>query len=144
MRTEHGGMAESERRESPYQTGYLCGCALLLSRKAIEMVGLFDETYFLYYEDADLSVRAAKKGVRLMMVPRASIVHAEHSSDNPKKTYWLVLSGLRFFRSHTPTMLRPWVAFYTVLRRVKNSFDKLRGKKEAFPVSSAYADFRKT
>jgi GT2 family glycosyltransferase len=142
MRAEHIRAAASGKTGNPYSTGYLSGCALFMPRKVIEKVGLFDEAYFLYYEDADYSVRAAKKGVERLVVPKASVIHAEISSENPEKTYWLVISGLQFFRSHTPLALRPWMAFYIVLRRVKNGIDKLRGKKEAFPVSSAYADFR--
>jgi GT2 family glycosyltransferase len=142
MRSEHVAPSGINTNENPYQTGYLCGCSLLLSRKVIELVGLFDETYFLYYEDVDYSVRALKKGLGLIMVPKATIIHSESSTENPEKLYWLVLSGLRFFKAHTPLVLRPWVAFYTVLRRVKNGFDKLRGKKEAAPVSAAYDDFR--
>ncbi len=142
MRTEHADYSGSERRDTPYQTEYLCGCALLIPRNVIESVGLLDEQYFLYYEDADYSVRATRKGVDLLVVPKASIVHSESSSENPEKTYWLVRSGLRFFYAHTPNVLRPWMALYMVLRRTKNGFDTLRGKKEAFPVSSAYADYR--
>ncbi len=142
MRALHVKSVDAIKANDPYPTGYLSGCALFIPRKVIERVGLFDEAYFLYYEDADYSVRAAGKGVERLVVPKATVIHAEISSQNPEKTYWLVISGLRFFRSHTPLALRPWVAFYIVLRRVKNGIDKLRGKKEAFPVSSAYADFR--
>ncbi|NTW30016.1 MAG: glycosyltransferase [Candidatus Moranbacteria bacterium] len=142
MKTVHVDYSGLERRDIPYPTGYLCGCAMLISKKVIETVGLFDEKYFLYYEDADYSVRAARKGADLLVVPQASLVHAESSAENPEKSYWLVRSGLKFFNSHTPSILRPWMAFYMVLRRTKNGFDMLRGKKEAFPVSSAYADYR--
>ena len=135
-------MCIRDRTDAPYTTGYLSGCALFLPRKAIERIGLFDEGYFLYYEDADLSVRARKKGCGLLVVPQATVVHSEQSTENPEKTYWLVRSGLRFFREHTPAPLRLWVWIYTLLRRVKNKIDKLQGKREALPVSVAYADFK--
>lgn len=143
MRAEHADPPDGAVGIDPYPTGYLSGCALFLPRETIETVGLFDEAYFLYYEDADLSVRAQKRGFGRILVPKATVIHGEQSVDNPEKTYWLVLSGLRFFSRHTPAALRPWMNVYFVLRRMKNRFDKLRGKKEAFPVSSAYADYRK-
>lgn len=144
MRAGHVRAADERQSDHPYPTEYLSGCALFMPRKVIERVGLFDEGYFLYYEDTDYSVRAANKGIGRLLVPKATVIHAEISSENPEKTYWLVISGLRFFKTNMPLALRPWMAFYIVLRRVKNGIDKLRGKKEAFPVSSAYADFRKS
>ncbi len=142
MRTEHIRPSGTILGDpNPYDTGYLSGCALFLSRKAIESVGLFDEGYFLYYEDADLSVRAIRKGFHLRIVPKSVVVHSEKSSENPEKTYWLVRSGLLFFKKHTPVTLKPFVWAYLLLRRMKNKRDVLRGKKGAFSVSSAYADF---
>jgi hypothetical protein len=37
--------------------------------------GLFDERFFLYYEDADLCVRAMKSGVKPLCVPGAEVIH---------------------------------------------------------------------
>ncbi|NTW46047.1 MAG: glycosyltransferase family 2 protein [Candidatus Moranbacteria bacterium] len=141
MRTVHVEQRKKHGKE-PYRTGYLSGCALLLPKSAIERVGLLDEGYFLYYEDADYSVRAKRKGYRLLVVPEAEVVHEEQSVSNPEKTYWLVRSGVRFFVRHTPWYFRPWVWAYLRLRKVKNAIDVSRGKKEALPVSSAYADSR--
>ena len=142
MRAEHVSEEEKIVIGAPYKTGYLSGCALFASRKAIEITGLFDEAYFLYYEDADLSVRALKKGVDLVVVPEAVITHSEQSEQNPDKIYWLVRSGLRFFKTHTPFPARIWMWIFVPMRKMKNSLDKFRGKKEALPVSSAYADSR--
>jgi len=142
MRAEHISNPEVLSMEAVYPTGYLSGCALFFSRKAIGTVGLFDEGYFLYYEDTDLSVRAEKKGFDLLVVPKSTVIHREKSEENLEKTYWLVRSGLRFFKTHTPMSIRPWMWIYISLRRIKNGFDKLQGKKGALPVSVAYADSR--
>ncbi|MEI7749737.1 MAG: glycosyltransferase family 2 protein [Candidatus Moraniibacteriota bacterium] len=140
MRAEHTLDVDTFSLEAPYPTGYLSGCALFFPRKAIEAVGLFDEGYFLYYEDTDLSVRAEKKGLELLVVPKSVVLHSEKSEENPEKIYWLVRSGLRFFRAHTPILVRPWMWIYISMRRIKNGIDKLQGKKGALPVSAAYAD----
>ena len=50
-----GQRAESSDR-APYPVDYLLGCAVLMSRTAIETAGAFDTRYFLYYEDLDLSL----------------------------------------------------------------------------------------
>jgi GT2 family glycosyltransferase len=56
-----------------------CGAAVLLSRAYLESVGLFDERFFLYYEDTDLSWRGRAQGWRYVYVPD-SVVRHEHSA----------------------------------------------------------------
>ncbi|MEA2972787.1 MAG: hypothetical protein QOG82_1245 [Actinomycetota bacterium] len=56
-----------------------CGAAVLLSKRYLESVGLFDERYFLYYEDTDLSWRGRAQGWHYVYVPD-SVVRHEHSA----------------------------------------------------------------
>lgn len=51
------------------------GVAVLLRRKALEAVGLFDEGFFAYYEDRDLYARFKKAGWGLRHVPTVRIAH---------------------------------------------------------------------
>jgi cellulose synthase/poly-beta-1,6-N-acetylglucosamine synthase-like glycosyltransferase len=54
----------------------LSGGHMLLRRSAIEAVGdLFDPAFFMYYEDADLSLRLQKSGYTLNYLPAAEVVH---------------------------------------------------------------------
>ena len=58
-----------------------CGAAVLLSREYLETVGLFEDRYFLYYEDFDLSWRGRAEGWRYLYVP-ASVVRHVHSASS--------------------------------------------------------------
>lgn len=103
---------------SKNQTDYLTGCALLIPKKIIEKIGFFDERFFLYYEDADFSLRARKAGFDLKIVPEAICFHEEsQSSTSETKDYYLVKSGLIFFHKHYLKFTLPyfWVAFYSRL-----------------------------
>jgi GT2 family glycosyltransferase len=51
------------------------GCALLMDKSALERVGLFDERFFFYGEDAELSYRLHKAGYTLLYVPDAMVLH---------------------------------------------------------------------
>lgn len=132
--------------KTPHETGYLSGCSLFVRKEVFKKIGLFDERYFLYYEDADFSMRAKKAGFSLGIIPEASIKHLEQSnSKNDSKTYWLVFSGLLFFYTHARFLKRAWMLlFYLPLRKLKNlydiSFEKSRTSKE---VRRAYEDFSK-
>lgn len=59
----------------PRPVTFCSGCALLLRAEAIRDVGPFEESYFLYVEDAELSVRLTRAGWRLLHDPRTRVFH---------------------------------------------------------------------
>ncbi|MDD3498638.1 MAG: glycosyltransferase family 2 protein [Candidatus Moranbacteria bacterium] len=124
-------------------TDYVTGCAMLIKKDVFKKIGLLDEDYFLYYEDADFSYRAKKAGFGLKIVSEAKAYHLEKSSENPNKIYWLVYSGLIFFKKNTPWFWRPWVVFYTLLRKIKNKKKMKNKEKYAVDVKRAFEDFKK-
>lgn len=56
------------------------GCCMLIKKEVFEKAGMFDDKYFLYYEDADLSIRAKEKGFKIVYVPKSVIWHKNASS----------------------------------------------------------------
>jgi hypothetical protein len=56
---------------------------MLVKKEVFEAVGLFDEDYFVYCEDADFSFRARSAGFRIVHVPSAVTWH--HQSMDTKK-----------------------------------------------------------
>lgn len=59
--------------------GTWCGAAVLLRAAQLADVGVFEENFFLYYEDTDLAVRGRGRGWRIVLEP-ASIVRHIHSA----------------------------------------------------------------
>lgn len=55
------------------------GGAMLISKRIIENIGLFDERYFMYFEDLDYCRRARKAGFNIYYLPNAEIIH-EHGA----------------------------------------------------------------
>lgn len=125
-----------------FTSDYICGCAMLIKKEVFKELGLLNEKYFLYYEDADLSIKASRAGFEIWTIPTAHVLHAEASVNNPEKTYWLVISGLQFFHENAPAYLKPWMSLYFQFRRLKNSFDCASGKNlVAKEVARAYRDY---
>lgn len=60
--------------------GYLQGCCLLLRVQALGEVGTFDERFFLFYEDVDLSRRLTDAGWALGVSRDAVVIHEGHAS----------------------------------------------------------------
>jgi GT2 family glycosyltransferase len=129
------------KRRGSIETKFLTGCALFLPVNAIKKIGMLDERFFLYYEDADYSQRALKEGLSLRVVSEAKVLHSEESKENPSKTYHLVLSGLRYFSKHQNTFFSFYQAIYVILRRLKNQGDLLLNKPFAKEVNRAYQEF---
>jgi GT2 family glycosyltransferase len=60
----------------PFEVPILAGAVLLLRRQAVlDAGGLFDPDYFMFFEDADLSLRLRRVGYVLAVVPEASAEH---------------------------------------------------------------------
>jgi N-acetylglucosaminyl-diphospho-decaprenol L-rhamnosyltransferase len=57
------------------RTDWISGCAMIVRREAFERLGGFDPSYFLYYEDADLSLRATARGMQLGIFSEALVKH---------------------------------------------------------------------
>jgi GT2 family glycosyltransferase len=98
--TDHGQF-ESER-----ETGRVTGAAVLMSRAALERVGLLDSELFFLYEDVDWSLRARAAGLRIYLAPRAKVWHrvsatagGEHS---PLIAYYDTRNHLVVCRRHGP------------------------------------------
>ncbi|MBW1614113.1 MAG: glycosyltransferase family 2 protein [Deltaproteobacteria bacterium] len=68
-----------------------CAGAALYRIVMLNDVGLFDEDFFLLYEDVDLSFRAQLKGYKCLYVPEAIVYHRASSSivyDSPISVYY--------------------------------------------------------
>ena len=125
---------------------YAVGCALLLSRAMLTQVGLFDEQFFMYYEDMDLSLRVRLAGFRILLVPAATMWHKVSvsigGSDSPAERYWMARSSVTFFRKYVQGLrwfivapYRTGSAIKTVLRlcltgRVGSAWAYLRGLRD--------------
>ncbi len=83
------------RFRSLEETGYLTGCCLLATAAAWRTVGLLDERYFIYAEDADWCLRARAAGYRLLFVPTARLWHRVSASSGGAMNPWKVYQRLR-------------------------------------------------
>ncbi|MFH0930213.1 MAG: glycosyltransferase family 2 protein [Candidatus Moraniibacteriota bacterium] len=66
--------------EEIFETDWISGGAMLARRDVFEEAGGFDENFFMYFEDADLCLRAKKLGLKIMVNPEASVFHESGKS----------------------------------------------------------------
>jgi GT2 family glycosyltransferase len=64
----------------PFQVDWVSGAAMMVPASAVAAAGAFDESFFLFWEDADWCKRLADAGRATWCVPTATIVHDEGST----------------------------------------------------------------
>jgi len=61
--------------KSPMEVHWVSGACMVVRRKAVDDVGLMDERFFLYWEDADWCRRMRRKGWKVVYFPESPVVH---------------------------------------------------------------------
>jgi GT2 family glycosyltransferase len=102
----HVGIREIDigQHDKAGKTDYATGCCVLTQRTAIEEAGLLDESYHMYTEDADWSLRIRRASYTIMYEPRARIWHRLSVSTGGHLSWYKMknkyVSNLRFFRRY--------------------------------------------
>ena len=81
------------------------GAALLLTRRGLERVGLFDEEFFAYLEEVDWCARARAAGLRVVWAGDAVVEHRGEASSGggsyvSRKQYLVARNAVLFARRH--------------------------------------------
>ena len=86
----------SKRKEYsiPIEIDSCIGACMIVRKKAIDQVGLFDEQYFFFLEETDWAYRMRQSGWRVYFVPKARIFHAQGRSVGSSAN-----SRIMFYRS---------------------------------------------
>jgi len=93
------------KRDGARQIDIVTGCFLLITKALWDELGGFDPAFFMYGEDADLCLRAAKRGYRPMITPDATIVHYGGRSERSKPD-----KIIRLLRARQMLIRRHWNA----------------------------------
>jgi N-acetylglucosaminyl-diphospho-decaprenol L-rhamnosyltransferase len=96
-----GGMTVAATRGSGWEpAGFAHGTFLLLRRACLDAVGLFDESYFAYCEEADLAIRARAAGWEVGMVWGAVVVNPHQGTPPPVVDYLMTRNTIVLVRRH--------------------------------------------
>ncbi|MDP2087003.1 MAG: glycosyltransferase [Gemmobacter sp.] len=84
---------------------WLAGCSLMMRRPVLDRIGLFDETFFLYFEETDLCLRAARAGWPTDYVRASDVAHIGSETTGMKRwtrtpQYWFDSRRHYFTKNH--------------------------------------------
>lgn len=74
---------------------FLSGCCIMMTSDVVRKVGLLDESYFMYYEDVDYSIRLKKEKIDLFMIPEAKLWHKVGASSGGDLSKFNIYYGNR-------------------------------------------------
>ena len=98
---------------TPRSTDFITGCAMLVRMSALKKIGLLEESFFMYHEDADWCLRARKEGFLLVVAPEAHVWHKIARSavtmGEPKIHYYDARNSLLLARRNAPFPVRVWI-----------------------------------
>lgn len=91
--------------ENTRQVDWLAGASLMMRSTVLEEIGLFDEAFFLYFEETDLCRRAAQAGWPTTYVLESAVTHIGSVSTGMKKwqrmpSYWFDSRWYYFTKQH--------------------------------------------
>jgi hypothetical protein len=90
----------------PQRVEWVCGASMLIRREVFETAGLFDEDYFLYFEEADFALQAHRKGWECWYVPASRVMHVLSAATqvlegrNRRPWYWFQSRNHYFRKNH--------------------------------------------
>ena len=113
--------------DTPARADWVAGASMLMRAAMLDRIGLFDETFFLYFEETDLCLRAARAGWECWYVPASRVMHVGSVSTGMKSwtrtpAYWFASRRHYFSKNHG----RATLAAATLARAVGGAFWRLR------------------
>jgi GT2 family glycosyltransferase len=91
------------------------GPCILIKNKVVQKIGLFDESYFCYWEDVDYCIRAKRAGYKIVYVFKARVWHKKSTrlepwyralrkkkqvTEAPYATYYSTRNSFKFMKKH--------------------------------------------
>ncbi|MEX2189099.1 MAG: glycosyltransferase family 2 protein [Bacteroidota bacterium] len=86
----------------PGQVDWVMGAFLMIHRGVFETIGLLDERFFMFGEEADLCYRAKQAGMATWFFPGVNVVHhwGSSSKNGYQRVLWTKGSQLLYFQKH--------------------------------------------
>jgi GT2 family glycosyltransferase len=135
--TLHCQYTMSEIDMIKHRYAWVTGASMLLSMRALQKIGTFDEGYFMYWEDADICHRLRQAGFTMAIAEDAIVEHLAGTSSNQmslKRFQWHIKSQLRWINKYY--IFKPYGVMTLYLRHIIKSIFILNWKRLLMSLQS--------
>ena len=118
------------------------GCGCMYFKKVLDEIGLFDEDFFAYGDDAEIGIRARMAGWRCLYVPRAIIYHKNSGTAgqySPVKAFYVERNRFWVTLKYFPAPLLVLSVFFTAYRFLFQAYGALAHKGAAGKFTRLYS-----
>jgi len=128
--------------ETPEKVDWVSGASMMIRREVFEKVGLLDDGYFMYYEETDFCLRAARGDFSCWYVPQSRIVHLVGQSSGVtgakrgakrRPKYWFQSRARYFKNNHGPLTMHTANVSWLIAYPAGRLWQLLRGKRRDDP-----------
>lgn len=130
---------DGEEFNKEYEINNGCGAAIIMSREKFLSVGGFDEQFFMYYEDTDLSYRMKADGGKIYYCPTAIVRHIHTGSStewSPFFCYHVYRNKLLFlYKNYGKKLFMKWYRKMRYEAFRNRDANKKRGCKDAYRIA---------
>jgi N-acetylglucosaminyl-diphospho-decaprenol L-rhamnosyltransferase len=141
----------AEKLSGPMRVDWVSGTCMIIRRQTLEEIGLLDERFFIYFEDADLCRRAREAGWLVYYLPQIEVLHHGAASTYGKARYiwYLHKSAFLYHRKHGPHGPMNLYSFFVLLGLSGRALAKLGGlllrrSTDTNPLPGVFSALRKT
>ena len=107
---------------------WITGTSMLIKKNIFEIIGLFDEKFFLYYEDVDFCFRLKKNGFKLSVSEKAFVSHKKSSSTNMLGKdvilYYHYRNLMLLTKKHAPKIIKYIIYLWSYFLILRYPFSK--------------------
>lgn len=134
----HRGVDQVDHGQFDYEKNmeFLTGACFLAKAEVFKRIGMFDSKFFLYYEDADLSMRIKKHGFKIGFAPKSVIYHKNAGSTGGSgsglQDYFITRNRLMFGMKYAPVRARAALIRESIKLLVTGRKWQRRGVKDYF------------
>jgi len=102
----------------PRVVDYVAGCTMLVRADAFGIVGLLDESYFMYGEEKEFCMRARRHGLQTVCIPSSVILHKNGATARRYpglKTYYMTRNRFNFMKKYASVLHVVSFLFFVIL-----------------------------
>lgn len=113
--TKGYGEDDKEIKGSPEIEGYASGCSFIIKKEVLDIIGGYNEEYYMYHDDIEMSLKTRLAGYRIILAPKSIVYHKYEFSRSVKMIYQMernrYLVMLHFYKLPTLLLLLPIIIF---------------------------------